>query len=171
MGVLLLLAGACSLYGFGARGMYHARTMQGPTFSPALPFDTLGRAYPADVLLLLGFAWAFALGLRLAFAGRPPADPAAAAPPKVGALGRLAMLNALLLLSSLLAAYTGGKSGQNAAVVAVFMLVAILQILAGAFLWLFAVRERPRGVYSMMVGSVAYVLGVAVAVLAFSGGN
>src|SRR6059036_372706 len=96
-GALFMIAGAIFLYLFVARAMHAARETMSTAFDPNLPFHALGREYPTDALLFLGAAWGFLLGLGLVL------SPAEAGPG--GRVGRVMLLNALLLVSSLFVAY------------------------------------------------------------------
>jgi hypothetical protein len=164
-GAVLMVAGAICLYFFVSRAMFHGRAAMGPAFDPALPFTSLGKAdYPGNALLLLGAAWGFILGLWFVILGEPAAE---GAPRRGGGIARLMLLNGLLLLSSLLAGYIGGKSGADSTTIAVFGTVALLQILLGFILVVLALFERPKGWVSLGLGFLVYGAGVAVGLLSF----
>jgi hypothetical protein len=153
-GAILMIAGAVFLYLFVARAMYAAREMMGPTFDPNLPIRALGHEYPADVLLFLGSILGFILGLGLVIA---PEE----APPG-GRVARALLLNSLLLLSSLLVAYIGGRTQAYGNLIAVFGVVALAQSALGFFLLIFALFEKPKGVVSLLVGVPLYLVGVGI---------
>jgi len=168
-GAVLLVVGALCLYFFVSRAMFHGREAMGTTFDAGLPFKSLGKAdYPGNALLLLGAAWGFILGLWFVVLGDPPRE---GAPRGGGGIARLMLLNALLLLSSLLAGYIGGKSGADVTTVAVFGTVALLQILLGLILLVLALFERPKGWVSLGLGFLVYGAGVAVGLLSFLWGG
>jgi hypothetical protein len=153
-GAIFMIVGAIFLYLFVARAMHGARGEMSAAFDPNLPFFGLGHEYPSTVLLFMGAIWGFLLGLGLIL------QPAEAAPG--GRVGRVMLLNALLLLSSLFVAYVGGKSGADAAVVAVFGIVALAQAALGFFLLVFALFEKPKGITSILLGLPLYIGGVAI---------
>jgi hypothetical protein len=164
-GAVLLVAGAVCLYFFVSRGMFHGRGMMGSTFDPGLPFRSMGKDdYPANALLLLGAGWGLILGLWFVILGDPPRE---GAPTRGGGIARLMLLNALLLASSLLAGFVGGKSGADVATVAVFGTVALLQILLGLILLVLALFERPKGWVSLGLGFLVYGAGAAAGLLTF----
>jgi hypothetical protein len=153
-GAILMVAGGLFLYLFVARAMYSARESMGSGFDPNLPLLALGREYPTDVLLFLGAVWGFVLGLGLILM---PEDAA-----RGGRVARAMLLNALLLLSSLFAAYIGGKTKADAGLIAVFGIIALAQSAFGFFLLIFALFEKPKGVASLMMGVPLYLFGVGV---------
>ncbi len=168
-GAVLMVAGAVCLYFFVSRGMFHGREMMGSAYDARLPFRALGKQdYPGNALLLLGAAWGFILGLWFVVLGDPSRE---GAPRSGGGIARLMFLNALLLASSLLAGFIGGKSGAEASTVAVFGTVALLQILLGLILLVLALFERPKGWISLGLGFLVYGAGVAVGLLSFLWGG
>jgi hypothetical protein len=164
-GAVLMVVGAVCLYFFVSRAMFHGRALMGSAFDASLPFKALGKEdYPGNALLLLGAGWGLVLGLWFVLTGEPPRE---GAPKSGGGIARLMLLNALLLLSSLLAGYVGGKSGADTTTVAVFGTVALLQILLGLILLVLALFERPKGWLPLGLGFLVYGAGVAVGLLTF----
>lgn len=168
LGVILLVAGLFFAYCFGASGAYHGRDLPGTSFSVGLALKAMGGSYPGDVLFFLAMLWGFGLGLRIVLERTP--DPAAP-PQRGGPVVRLVLLNALLLLSSLFAAYIGGRARQSVAAVAVFGIVALLQVLGGLALLVMAAVEKPRSIVRLAAGGAVYALGVGVTFVALTGGN
>lgn len=154
VGAVLMIAGAVLLYLFVARTMYAARADMGASFDPNLPLHALGTEYPLNVLLFLGAAWGFILGLGLVLT---PDD----APPG-GRIAKAMLLNALFLLSSLFAGYIGGKTQADGGIIAVFGVVSLAQSALGFFLLIFALFEKPKGVASLLVGVPLYLFGVGI---------
>jgi hypothetical protein len=154
VGTLLMIGGAILLYLFVARTMFAARDLMGSAFEANLPIRALDRDYPTGVLLLLGAVWGFILGIGLVVAPEEGVQG--------GRVARVMLLNALLLFSSLFAAYIGGKSKADGNLVAVFGLIALAQSLLGFFLLVFAIFEKPKGVVSLMLGAPLYLAGVGV---------
>jgi len=177
IGAILMLAGAVCLFFFAAGGALNGRGIQAPAGS--LPFLSLGLQYPLDAVLLVGAFWGFLIGVVLVAA---PGGPRAAAPPaagtaasryaasstrKGGAIARFMLLNGLLLLSTLFITYIGGKARQDADVVGVFGLVALIQMGLGIILVILALFERPRGAIQLILGIPIHLFGIAVGLLAF----
>ncbi len=160
-----MIGGAVLLYLFGARAMFHARDQAAGAFDPNLPLAVLGRDYPTDVLLLLGALWGLVLGFAMVFTGG--SGPAT----RGGNVSQAMLLNALLLVSTLFVAYIGGKTDKDATLIAVFGATALAQVVLGLFLLIFALFERPKGVFSLLVGAAVYLFGVGVGVLAFLWGG
>lgn len=160
-----MIGGAGLLYLFAARAMFAARGETAATFDPNLPLAALGRDYPADILFLLGAVWGIGLGFFMVLTGG--AGPGA----RGGNVARAMLLNALLLVSTLLVAYIGGKNGKDPLVIAVFGLTAAAQIVFGLFLLIFAIFEKPKGVPSLLAGTAVYLVGVGAGVLAFLWGG
>ncbi len=166
IGALLMLGGAASLYCFTARVMFHGRGSLGGAFTPGLPFSLVGMDYPADAMLLAGAAWGLILGLYNVLTGSEEIGRLL----QGGRIARLGLLNGLLLISTLAIACVGAQHGKDAVTVAVFGIVAGLQVALGLLLLILAAFERPKGVVSLVVGGLVYAGGVVVGVLAFLGG-
>jgi hypothetical protein len=163
-----MVAGAVSLYFFVSRSMFHGAGSFGKDFDPALPFRAMGKAdYPANALFLLGAFWGFILGIWFVATD----DEGSGRGAKGGAVARLLLLNGLLLVSSLFAAFVGGRSGADALTVAVFGTVAAAQTLLGLILLVLAIFEKPKGVVSLLLGTAVWLGGAVVGVLAFLWGG
>jgi len=167
LGAVLALAGGVSLYFFVSRGMHHGRALLGADYDPSIPFRALGRDYPTDGLFLLGAFWGFILGLWCIVTG----DEGASKALQGGRSARLFLLNALLLLSSLVVGFVGGRAGAEPASVAVFGLLALVQGVLGLVLLILALTERPKGFISLTVGSLAWLGGTAAVVMTFLWGR
>ena len=166
-GGLLMLAGAFSLYLFATRAMFHGRADLGTAYSPGLPLLFVGMDYPTDALLLAGAAWGFLLGLWFIITGADEARQVL----RGGRISRVLLLNGLLLLSSLAIALFGAKAHKDPATVMVFGIVAAVQAVVGLILLLLSLTEKPKGIASLAFGTVVYLGGVGIAVLAFLWGG
>lgn len=163
-----MIAGAASLYFFVSRAMFHGAALAGPEYDPALPFKAMGKAdYPLNALLLLGAVWGFILGVWFVFTG----DEGATRATRGGAVARLLLLNGLLLVSSLFAAFVGGRSGADPLSVAVFGTVAAAQTLLGLVLLVLAIFEKPKGMVSLALGTAVWIGGAVLGVLTFLWGG
>jgi hypothetical protein len=157
-GGVLMAAGGVGLYLFAL----HARIPQGTDFDPLAPVRALGCRYPADVLLLLGGLWGLVLGFALVASGPSRAG---------GTIARAHLLNALLLASTLFAAWVGGAAGREARTVAAFGLAALAHVAAGLILLVLALFERPKGPVPLVLGTAVFLGGTAVGILAFLWGG
>lgn len=162
-GGVLMLAGAVCLYLCATRAMFNGRADLGSTYSATQALSFVGLDYPKDALLLAGAAWGFILGFWFVITGADEAEAAL----RGGRIARILLLNGLLLLSSLAIAYFGAKSHKDPATVAVFGIVAAIQAVLGLILLILSFTERPKGIASLAFGSVVYLGGVAIGVLAF----
>ena len=161
------MAGGLSLFFFVSRGIHAGRSLLGTDHDPTLPFRALGKDYPADGLLLLGAFWGFILGLWFILTG----DEGASRALKGGRVARLGLLNALLLLSSLVVGFVGARAGADPSAVAVFGLLALAQVALGLILLILAFMEKPKGFVSLAVGGLAWLGGAAAGVLVFLWGG
>jgi hypothetical protein len=166
-GALLMLGGALSLYFFTSRVMFHGRASLGGDYSAKLPFSLVGMDYPYDALLLAGAWWGLLLGLYHTLTGSEEIGRLL----KSGRVARIGLLNALLLVSSLLIAWVGARHGKDAVTVAVFALVAAAQVVLGLILLVLSFLERPKGWVSLTLGGLVYAGGVTLAALAYLGGS
>lgn len=162
-GGLLMLAGAVCLYLAATRAMFQGRADLGATYSPGLALSLVGLDYPTDALLLAGAAWGFLLGFWFVLTGAEDARDVL----RGGRIARILLLNGLLLLSSLAIAYFGAKAHKDAMTVMVFGVVAAVQAVVGLILLILSLTERPKGIASLAFGTVVYLGGVGVGVLAF----
>lgn len=167
VGAVLALAGAAALFFFVARGYHAGRGLLGAEFDPSVPFRALGKDYPADGLLLLGAFWGLILGVWFILTG----DEGASKALQGGRIARLLLLNALLLLSSLTVGFIGGRAGADPSAVAVFGIIALVQVLLGLLLLVLALFERPKGFVSLTLGGLAWLGGAAAGVLVFLWGG
>jgi hypothetical protein len=166
-GGVLALAGGVALFFFVSKGMHAGRSLLGTEYDPSVPFRSLGKDYPADGLLLLGAFWGFILGLWFILTG----DEGASKALKGGRSARLFLLNGLLLLSSLLVGFVGGRAGAEASAVAIFGIIALAQGVLGLVLLFLALTERPKGFVSLAVGTLAWLGGTAAAAMVFVWGG
>ena len=176
-GTLLLFGGAVCLYFFVLRG---AGT-EGPGIEPLwnLPLRALGAAWPRDTLLLLGAGWGIVGGwvLLLTAVGAPLAEyefgtgRSASRHPRRGAVSRLLLVHALLLLSTLGVVFVGARSGQPDGAVGLFFGVAALQIVLGLLLVVISVTERRKSVPALAAGILLWLAGSAAGVAAFVQGG
>jgi hypothetical protein len=157
-GGVLMAAGALGLYLFAL----HARVPQDARLDALAPVRALGARYPADVLLFLGALWGIGLGFAWVAAPRSRGG---------GAAARAHLLNALLLASTLFAAWVGTAAGKEARVVAAFGTAALAQIAVGLILLVLSLFERPKGVVPLLLGTAAFLGGATVGVLAFLWGG
>lgn len=159
LGSAFLTVGLVMLYEFAVWGAVHAKT--GPDKAHgALPFSSLGANFPFDALALAAALWGIGLG---AWYLLKPADPAGRP------MSQLFLANSLLLLTSVVAAFLGAALEANRMSVAVFTVMAFLQIATGLFLCILAVFEKPRGVVGLSVGGALYAACAAVTLVAFLG--
>jgi len=161
-GGVLMLAGAACLYLCATRAMFHGRAELGTAYTASLPLLFVGMDYPTDALLLAGAAWGFILGFWFVITGADEAQ----AVLRGGRIARVMLLNALLLLSSLLIAYFGARHHKDAATVMVFGLVAALQAVVGLILLFLSLTERPKGIASLALGALVDLGGVGIGVFA-----
>jgi hypothetical protein len=140
------------------------------------PFSALGQSYPADALYMAGSFWCLLIGLMCILAPSKKAvtgsDPAArmqaAQAAKGGRISKLMFLNAFLLLSSLFVTYVGARVDHpEVAIIYTFACVAAAQAALGLILLILSLLERPKGAFSLAVGTVVYLAGVGLTVLAF----
>jgi hypothetical protein len=167
IGALLMAGSAACSYLFAARILFHGRASLGGEFSAGLPFRLVGMDYPADALLLAGAGWGLVLGLYHVLTGTEDI----ARVLQGGRVARLALLNGLLLVTTLAVACVGAKHGKEGATVAVFALTAAAQVVLGLVLLVLALAERPKGIVSLVLGGLVTAGGVAVAVFAFLQGG
>ncbi len=167
LGAALALAGGAALFFFVSRGVHAGRDLLGSAHDPSLPFRALGKAYPADGLLLLGAFWGFILGLWFILTG----DEGASKGLRGGRIARLLLLNSLLLLSSLFVGFIGARAGADPSAVAVFGIIALAQVLLGLFLLILALLEKPKGFVSLTLGGLVWLGGAAGGILAFLWGR
>ena len=159
-GAILLLIGLAMLYEFAVWGAVHA----GVTAKNAggmLPFTSLGVNFPFDAVAFAGALWGIGLGGWLL--GRE-------ADPGYRPMAQAFLVNSLLLLTSVFAAFAGARLQGNSRPVAVFATMALLQIATGLLLCILAVFERPRGMGGLAVGGALYVACTAVTLIVFLGG-
>ena len=166
-GGLLMLGGAFCVYLFATRAMFHGRAELGTTYSPGLPLMLVGMDYPTDALLLAGSAWGFLLGFWFVITGAEEAREVL----RGGRISRILLLNGLLLLSSLAIAYFGAKAHKDAGTVMIFGIVAAVQAVVGLILLILSLAERPKGIASLAFGTVVYLGGVGIGILAFLWGG
>lgn len=168
LGAVFTIAGGFFTYLFATRSMYHGRAGLGSAYDPAAPFLALGADYPVDVFLLLGASWAFLIGLALIITGESR-DPSRG--PRGGRVSRVMLMNGLLLISTLFVGYMGARvstpGNPQTQVLAIFGLIALAQVALGLILIVLALFERPKGILSLPLGIVIYLMGVGVGVLAF----
>lgn len=163
-GGLLTLVGAFCLYQFTARALFHGRELLGSGYDGGVAFQALGRNYPADILFLLGAGWAFFLGLWLIFTGTdlPSASRGG------GRVSKAMLLNALLLVSTLIVLYVGAKTaGTSPGMMTVFTAVALGQAAIGILLLVLSFMERPKGWISLGLGTIVYLAGLGGTAVAF----
>jgi hypothetical protein len=70
----------------------------------------------------------------------------------------------------LLAAYVGAKEHASERWIGLFAMTAGLQIAFGLLILILALFEKPRGIGSLIFGSVVYVCSIGVSLMAFSWG-
>ena len=182
IGGLLLVVGAILLFVFGVQGTFYAQGASAPSFN--LPFSSLGAKYPGDVLMFLGAAWALLIGLVFVFIEPKKAPPPtmgesaasryaqlAGADKKGGFAAKTLLVTALLMASFLFAAFIGAKTHQDTRLVGLFTGIALVQVVTGLFLLLLALLEKPKNAVALLLGSVLYLGGAAVGVLAFVQGG
>ncbi len=162
-GGVLMLAGAACLYLSATRAMFNGRAELGSAYSASLPLMFMGMDYPLDALLLAGAAWGFILGFWFVITG---ADEAQAAL-RGGRVARVMLLNALLLVSSLVIAGFGAKAHKDPVTVMIFGVVAAIQAVVGLILLFLSLTERPKGIASLAFGALVYLGGVGIGVFAF----
>lgn len=162
-GGVLMLVGAVCLYLCATRAMFHGRAELGSAYTASLPLSFVGMDYPTDALLLAGAAWGFILGFWFVITGADEAQ----AVLRGGRVARVMLLNALLLLSSLLIAYFGARHHKDPATVMIFGLVAAIQAVIGLVLLFLSLTERPKGIASLAFGVLVYLGGVGIGVFAF----
>lgn len=173
------------LYLFAVQGSIRGRDMiEHGAASQALPINTLGRNYPADVFLFMGALGAFLLGLYFNFKGERSqiilparssggqddaareARLAALSTPGAGRFTLASWINAYLCVTLLVAAYIGGKSDADPRLVGLFMGVALLQVLFGLVMFVLGlVLEKGTARLGLVLGTVLHVLAAAFAVV------
>ena len=177
---VLLVAGAWLLFQFVLQGTVRTNTVfaEGDEIATNLPFTSLGQNYPADALYLVGAFWCLLLSFVMTLTAgtgkklvvprsdSPAARFAAGARPG-GKVARFMLLNALFLLSALFVAFIGARTDQQPLVVAVFGSVALLQTGVGLLLLLMSLIEKPKGPVTLIIGTLLYFAGGALAILSF----
>lgn len=153
-----MAAGALGLYLFAL----HARVAQGTVLDPLAPVRGLGSRYPGDVLFFLGGLWGLGLGFALIVSGPSRGG---------GAVAWAHLVNALLLISTLFAAWIGSSAGRDARGVAAFGAAALAQIAVGLILLVLSLFERPKRVVPLVLGTAGFLAGGALGVLALLWGG
>ncbi len=187
-GAIFFLVGAYCLYQFATWGALLAPAeLKG--LGREVPFHALGHNYPWDAVMLAAAAWG--LGLGLYFIVSSGAGGGGGVPSHVPASSRWAqrmatqqaegswspmastfLLNALLLITALFAAYVGTRApGDHGRHVAIFALVAGLHTAVGLILLVLSLFEKPKGAIALVLGGAVYASGTAVAVLVFLWGQ
>ena len=156
-GTVLILLGAAFIFEFGVLGTV------GKAPDSAAPFVSLGTGYPGDAIRLLGGLWG--LGLGIALLGR-------SSNPAWRPMSTFFLVNSLLLASSATAAFLGSRPDLgNDRAVAVFAVMALLQIGVGLLLGILAAFEKPRGVVGLALGGAVYLASTMMTLVAFFGGG
>ncbi len=163
LGAAFLVAGVVFTYLFAAGGTFCAREFYGRAFDNGLPFQALGRNYPADALYLAAALLCLLIGLYCVLTDFP----APAGQPRGGKVARILFLNALLLLAVLGVGLVGAKANQDPLLVAAFGVTALLQILLGLILLIMSLTEKPKSVFFLVLGTAAYLSGAAIGILVF----
>ncbi|MBI2930791.1 MAG: hypothetical protein HYY16_04000 [Planctomycetes bacterium] len=180
LGVLTALAGVFLVYEFAAEGVYRT----GPEYrylGVLAPFGRLGQNYPYDVGMLMAAVWCTGLTLTFLICSRRPTEtqPGYVSSSEPGSdrggsssMTGFFLLNALLLVTSLLVAYAGTWApGNPSRTIAVFSAVAALQTAAGLILLILALFDKRKRVGGLILGTSVYVAATAIEVLVFLRGQ
>ena len=168
IGCLFVLGAIAEVFFFASWGAVHGAGHESPWWA----FKSLGANYPNDVGYLALAVWLLGLGLYFILTDFAPpqsmgSKPAARPEPRGGPVSKLFLINALLLVTSILCAFVGAKAGDTGPFVSIFAAVAVVQVAVGLLLLLVALFEKPKTLPAMIVGLLVYLAGSAGAVVVF----
>ena len=174
--LLLVLAGTYSLYQFSLRTTPQAEQTSTVEYKARPALSDLGENYPINGLLAAGAFWGIGLGLFLALTTGPRFYSAGEGGlyqkrRRGGAIARIFLLNAALAGTMIDLAYIGavyapagaGESVQRH--VGLFFGAAALQLGIGLLLLIMALFEKPKGKFSLFLGSLFYLMALGTWIL------
>ena len=176
--LLLVLAGAYSLYQFTVRSTLPKERATTIDYKSRPAVSDLGENYPVNALLAAGAIWGIGLGLFLAMTTAPqyqstPQEGLYHKRRRGGAIARIFLLNTLLAGTFIDLAYCGvAYAGTSVSrYVGLFYGAAALQLALGVLLFIMAVCEKPKGKLSLVVGTLLYLTVLVTWILTYMWGK
>lgn len=158
LGITFLLASIVFLYLFAVWGVIDTKELTGKQFSTlVLPFYSLFKSYPKNVIVFTLGILLFSAGLALLLVrGSITA---------LKSIPRLFLINSILSFAFLWITFVGSKANAEPKLMAIFSIICVLQIIAGALILFKSFKEKPLPIISLATGGLFYILCVIVCVV------